>query len=84
MYTVSHGNMNRQVDHIDSFETLTQASLCVDNYLQTHNIKPPYLRWCQFNDQLLFIDYGSWSNYIYIQCDVGETINVAEIIGGEA
>ena len=82
MYTVSTGNTDHK-DLVARCETLAQANMRLSEYLQEHHITPPYMRYMCYSDQEVWIDYGSWSQFMIITCDTNEAIHVPELMGGD-
>lgn len=82
MYTVSVGDSQRR-EPVASCETLAQANMRLSEYLQAQHIKPPYMRYMCYSDQEVWVDYGSWSQFMILTCDENETIRIPDLMGGD-
>lgn len=83
IYSVFVGNTNHK-DPICSYATQAKANVGISEYLRQHNIQPDYMRWLCYSDREVWIDYGSWSEFLIVTCDDCETIRLPELMGGDA
>lgn len=74
---VKFENYNREMREIGRCKSQKEAFKIIKDFLDDHNYHAFYYRtWYPEDAKEMCVDVGSWSEFFYIECEEGETLNI--------